>query len=1131
MSRVTTSIGRLLTKNERGRVLDLRGSTGIDGPALIAAFQWMGSHDGAGVTVLPPNPKLPGEEGGDGLFKFLSHVGLLQALEAIGAKLEGERPVTSRQQGRGWAFAPFRSKEEVGHLASLLAPGRDLFEGVQEAALRSAASSSAIRLVEAVVSRELGDNVVDHGGSKGWLFAQLEPNAARVIDLPDSHPLKSELRETPALCVSVGDVGPTVLGTLSGQLESGATAADAIEYALRQFTSAKEGKRWQLYEQGLRHRGLTRGLTGTGLYYVDQAARVNRGSIDIESGGARIIKNYARESGGALSAKPSLFEKRSVGTRVTVCLPLWRENSRASVVVSRDVAGDTEAPKESPVALTDLESHYVCLSAELESIDSRPGLLDWLDRQTKYVDELRSRPSSTVLILDGVGVLRLSEEAQTAATMLAVLAAARQSDNFVLVAFEPPPRFMLIWQGGPQRETAALEATLVVPATITLDSRARLGLLGTDAETARVLHRLLLGFPLDADAAVAEHAYSAVRHILSRPPKLGSRLHLPWILRQVERFLADEIRTRCLRPRSGVVRQEGLYLLPAGRYAREYFVLERATDDDLLADHLAIWVGLAARDVAPTHLVTVGTPIKKVVRRAQEMGLISATVVSIDAAAYDLRVTRETGSIEIGARVALAFDVVATGESARTMSRMLPEREIRLVLAIVDGRSPALATDLNVRAPIRHPVALETRIPEGYSVEDVVRVDPISHVPIQAPYLLVEPVVWATELARGRSEFVRDCGHNEALGYGHYHGGGRHMTAAFNTPLMLSIYAERIISGIVADLDEHARVNRMGGHDIDSVAYPAHTPGAKDLATQLAEQVGAARVVELSDEDLSDPVAGKVGRLGQVLAVDDASGSGTTARGVIDFAEQNGALRVFMYILANRAPRAESRRLQQIVRYGRTSVVVRYLAEFPVPTFSALDCPVCRRRDRYRHLAQMGDGAPYRLFYHDLEMLERDLSVESLSETAPWFRSAPLELIKRRAEIEIARQVPAARAFLDRLFGRSATWGIPQRALLEVVTWEEEYFRKHSRSFADLLNPSERRRILSWLEAALRGEGASIVEEDRELIMSFIRAIEPLAFLDESIPFVRPETLGTSVARYEQQRIIADSWRDADDWH
>jgi hypothetical protein len=153
--------------------------------------------------------------------------------------------------------------------------------------------------------------------------------------------------------------------------------------------------------------------------------------------------------------------------------------------------------------------------------------------------------------------------------------------------------------------------------------------------------------------------------------------------------------------------------------------------------------------------------------------------------------------------------------------------------------------------------------------------------------------------------------------------------------------------------------------------------------------------LELTDEDIRYPNSYQSTEHAEnVVVFDDASASGYSVRQMMEVAERSKAKCIFVYLLCNRSERSVSRSIQKIQRYGVASVHVRFLSEFPIPTYSPANCPVCKMIERFEKLKQEVRDVRELVTCIEYEMnliQEQPISLVMAEGTSAPFVSTPIE--------------------------------------------------------------------------------------------------------------------------------------------
>lgn len=969
--------------------------------------------------------------------------------------------------------------------------------------------------IRTVILRELGDNIFDHaGGRLGFLSMSFRPKldkttslSERLLTIRQETWLASERQFFQSLgsagyaTVVIGDKGSGIPSKIRDayfaddilpRKKTHPTAADLVHYAFLRHSSSKPAEKRLVEFRSLIEEFDLPTDPATGLHWVREITRTYRGLLTVRTENTIVSYDYlnyperGHPDSGLLtqSAEDRVAHLASFGgVQFKLIFPAdIPVRARHRQLFFADIDIPTQSRHYVYLALLHEDTHHDSLP------DDSQQLAAWLNNKLAELNRLCQSPRPVTIVVN-CEVADITSAKALKAFYLFTLGCMRVQSRDISCVFVDAN--LTLDRIAERLNELAKSAEAVPKERVLMSARFRGGMTasvhGLTQEESLIIQRLTTRGTLPGHTLSPVLRRKLQPHLEEDPESGEYRLNFSAesIARATRVGVTHYLRSIAVDERHGIIHKKGCYLIPSGAFASGYIELSKMLSNEFWASQITRWIQLGLELYKPDRLVVVGRGGMKVILEAIKGTPISATVLS----GQDL--TADALSLKLLPRhtkVCFITDVIGTQRSINRAFESAGHLDVLAVMCFADARNGTPTDEIRHsggKCPMDRIISYPLQFwfedkPAHFRYEDIVRVDPVSSKPIEERFVTEQPIWRALNTITGANSFVSETlKDSNAPILGHFENRDRHLSYLFSTPAIASVAGPVIAEVVREDVERFSvrelEVPRPGR---TTIVYPAFTPGAEEIARQISAIMGNCAICAVGSRDLqfSNGFADDSGlEFENVIVFDDALFTGYTARQLIEFSERNGARNVFVYILCNRASRAEAEFLQKIVGYGRAKIHVRYLAELPIPTFDASDCPICRESQALTILLNDYASLPMlsQVIRSDLLQLQiQPTTILADDQLASAFASVPLSnrisLFEVRAELELARTSVAIRKKLAEMVRD------PQLAMavFQVIAYERSYFLKDERLLSDVFYESFRRSVISAAQYVLKRRDA-----------------------------------------------------------
>ncbi|MFB3921979.1 MAG: sensor histidine kinase [Terriglobia bacterium] len=995
-----------------------------------------------------------------------------------------------------------------------------------------------------VILRELGENIFDHAdGRSGHLVMTVRnrsesagpersiARAARISSVPTYEKgFFRLLGNSGYLTLVISDHGPGIPKTLRSSYKRDNVVprkifnpqeTTLIDYAFLQYSSSKKPKeRLGAFTRLLSQPELTNTLPATGLFYVMIVVRAYRGMLTVRSGRSIVCYDFLSypERGHPQDSFLTNNKDRRLrslgnlgGTQIRVFFPTSLDPIKRSYYLL--------PPKQEAALPT--EYRYVSFRAAPSVLpgNHESQLAEWIEEHIHLFQKLKLQARVHVTaIVDCEDWQLRGDKAFKALFLLLVELMRMQDDRFCTIIVNG--RAILDRLGYYLTNIAqATTGILKEKPLLGVDENLELSVHGlSDHEVALFTSLLRPESPLTVNSGTGEDDgfLEKIRHLIrfdSSTNTFHPLFSLSEICQRIRKEIRRELESHILDPNRRIFHEKGCFLIPSGAYTEGYFELQRLLKDPRAFEKVCRWVRYGLQSIRPTNLVTLG----------QSAGVIGEALAGVYKGLNHINVKDPRNAAQSfrlallpkNDRTTILTDVIGTQRSIRTVLTFCANLDVCAVWTLVDTREADEGSDIKVdelnyplEAIVRKPLKFSTEDkPTRYRYEEIIRVDPVSNAPIHDPFSedYQEPIWKKMDRTTGQNDFLEVLASTNSIVIGHFEANERHILYLFLTAAIAKTNGAIISAKIREDIQKYRdRDPRLANLPISHIFFPEHTPAANEIAREVSLMLGNCRLVGLSPDEIrypsSHPTLGE--SLQAVVVFDDASATGYSVRQMIDVAERNGAEHIFVYVLCNRSDPSTSRLLQQIQQYGLAKVHVRYLSEFPVPTFSPHECPVCRNIEALRSLREevKGHDELSSLLEQEIYGLQKQPVARLLNpELVAPYVSTPLSDRRTQGELrshlEIARNVVGIRKALADLVREFVNDPAKVLAFLTVVAREESYFLRDRVEFDQVFYDGFRQSIVQACKYFLQ-RISEISDQQLTAVLTLLRVFSPNALLE-----------------------------------
>jgi signal transduction histidine kinase/orotate phosphoribosyltransferase len=890
-------------------------------------------------------------------------------------------------------------------------------------------------LIRDVLLLELGDNIFDHAAASVALVAVVGTDAYPARDVPTAMPFfamrekyLSRLEGQKIINIVVADNGHGIPHTIRDAYEHDSRVdgrhgdpEDLLEYAFHLNTSRRTVPQRmsgiQLEEAALNL------PPATGLYRVREIVRDFHGFMLVRSGDVALAFDCYKSNVAATAIRANRYDgtKRLAplgGTQYNIIIPARRPR-RELFMPGADVSRQRSLVQE---------SEYISIA---EFIDTEEGPLASVDEtQTVAFTRLRRLGQSSVTLtptdeartIDRVK-MQLGEDSGMSPRRLTVVdfdacaGLGSKAIHYILyycLLHSTLDRDIVAINLPSDVAIAAEQAfgETRIPATHAFRAFDRIWRsydIGTLPSDRRVVAMAITGLRLtDVDAEVATRC-KGLLHFDTRENRYLQKYTRESTADTARHAIESRLASVLSDPNEGIYTPDVCVELPSGSFVKGYFDVAKLVAQPNQRRMLEVWMSLilARTRTRPQAVISSGRACRVIMpgalRRYEELidGRVRWEHADDSSAEFFQHAIGEIALKRLP--TVLFLDVVSTGGTIRRLSTSLGDPTVLRSCAIVDTRDRTSALSSGVTAVLRHPLAFSERLFDGVAEAQIYAMDPDTHA-ISALRRSESAGSWKS-LRRSRRdnqheehEFLEDLvAPAQALINGHFVE-SNHLTTFFLTRAMARRSGDAMAMAIAAATPEISGASPM------VVCYPAFSPGVELLAARIAAVNRNRRTIRLTKRLLDSGKAPLGVENEAVLILDDAVSSGDHLLSMLDAVSRGRPESISVVALLMRGSSKVAARLASIGKYRDTSVIVRFLSTLESPTFTADQCPRCKRLAQLRRLLDevTEPGLRGRLAQR-ISML-RPIAIESVAQAPDSYRSQPFDedLAEARAAVRVA---------------------------------------------------------------------------------------------------------------------------------
>lgn len=440
------------------------------------------------------------------------------------------------------------------------------------------------------------------------------------------------------------------------------------------------------------------------------------------------------------------------------------------------------------------------------------------------------------------------------------------------------------------------------------------------------------------------------------------------IIQTARNAIKNKITEIIFNPTSEIFNKDIKVLLPSRSYCEGYFEAYKLLVENDWKNSVQTWFKYWIMALKPDFIISISSQCGILVKNMIDDDLNLSAIKHINFRTPIRGIDYVKLVLELGKdKKALIFtDVIGTASTVKEILEKAYHANVLKILALIYA-NPREKDSLEINGKtfeiesiIKYKLTYHNDLPKGWLYSEIHQVDPDTHILVKNITKPEGPLWKGIKIDKEEDESgeTLETQVNEFLEEvviptgsfieGHFSAGDKHMTYLFNVPVILKYFIDEITETIVKDTSNQLQKITIE-KKVTHVFYPIFNPGLEDLANKICSKFPKSTPVPIKYEEFKSSFdqEEKIKEIDIVIIIDDAFVSGDTILRMIDIAERKGARNSFVYILIKRGTEYLARRLEKISQYGRLQVQTRYLVDAEIPTYTSIDCPICK------HIAEL----------------------------------------------------------------------------------------------------------------------------------------------------------------------------------
>jgi hypothetical protein len=419
--------------------------------------------------------------------------------------------------------------------------------------------------------------------------------------------------------------------------------------------------------------------------------------------------------------------------------------------------------------------------------------------------------------------------------------------------------------------------------------------------------------------------------------------------------IRERIKDFILKPESGVFFKEEKVLIPTNLYCQGYFEIKNLFKNVFYRSLVKEWLSIGVHMLKPNLIISLSEHCGEIISELSINQFKSLESIVLKTPVKESSFLKLRFKLNKTHRILIFTDVISSAKTIRRLLSTVESFEVLNIVTIVNATSFTEFEINNKKIPIsqvlHNPIQYYDSLPHNWLYSELHLTDPETNLLIKQDEIksegnLLNQYSISTSVSNDLEFHINNFIDkiiipNNLIQEGHFISNNKHFTYLFDIKGLVDKYEGLIIDSITKHFFSEVKKRKIKQQLDNYILYFSYNPGIAKLCNVLTKQLLRTELIEINLKTNKNPLIREI-KDENVIIIDDAFISGESVFGLLDYCELRGAKNVFIYILIKRGTPWSARKLEKVKKYGHTNVSVRYLFDVELPSYTIIDCPICK---------------------------------------------------------------------------------------------------------------------------------------------------------------------------------------------
>jgi len=421
--------------------------------------------------------------------------------------------------------------------------------------------------------------------------------------------------------------------------------------------------------------------------------------------------------------------------------------------------------------------------------------------------------------------------------------------------------------------------------------------------------------------------------------------------------LKEQIQDFILDKRSEVFHKEIKVLIPTNKYCEGYFEINKLFQNVELKFKIQQWITYLLLKLKPTKVIGLSEHCSNLVSDSLinityriDLLTIKTPIQPIDFIKIKFDLNKED-------KIVIFTDVISTANTINNLLNSLEAFNILYVVCVVNATLNknifVAEKKISIEDIVQVPIEYHESLPQDWLYSEIHLVDKQTNLLIKKNEIrsngsMLKDYSIEKQIQQNGNETYNNIFLNKIImtnsliEYGHFISNEKHFNFLFNIDKLVDLYGNYLSEQIINHFSDETKKIRLKEDFNTKIIYLNYNPGVEKLCNKITKSINKSELIRIDNNSINNPNPNDFKRNDIALIIDDALISGDSLIRLIDNCEIRGAKYIFIYVLIKRGSLFNARKIENIKKYGRSIISMRYLFDLELPYYGQEVCPLCK---------------------------------------------------------------------------------------------------------------------------------------------------------------------------------------------